>query len=203
MTTAPQSIASHVLDFCASINPAAKPVYVPVLAAGLAIPGKAFHNVRSYIASTRRGRARNGWLIWEWPGLFIEAEHHCVHGSVTGPSFDLFGDVFRDVTPCGEPRILFLPDETATYDFKADSWARPTIRKAIRDHRLVHEYLAVYQMRDDFMRAKLKPGARLERSLSTREMTHFAALLEELERLEFELMGLDFGFVSQPQRLAA
>src|SRR4051794_20850681 len=183
MVTTPQSIAPHIVEFCAAINPNAKPGYVSVFPARHALAGEAFHNVQHHIERTGSGLPCNGWIIWEWPGLFVEAEHHCVYNPANGESM-------RDITPQDERRVLFLPDETATYDFESDSRARPNRRKAVRNHRLVHDYLAAFQMRDDFIQEKLKLGAKIEETLSTRDMARFVTIVEEIDRLTFELLGL-------------
>ncbi|WP_336810110.1 SEC-C domain-containing protein [Bosea sp. MMO-172] len=108
-TTTPKAISAPVLAFCRSINPDALPVYVSVTPAPEALPSECFNNVAAKVDSDG-GAMLYGWLIWEWPRVFIEAEHHAVWEK---------DGVLSDITPPanGEARFLFLPDPTREYDF--------------------------------------------------------------------------------------
>jgi hypothetical protein len=57
------------------------------------------------------GEILYGWAIWEWPRVFIEAEHHAVWSK---------GGCLTDVTPQVPPAdtILFLPDTERAYDYE-------------------------------------------------------------------------------------
>ncbi len=52
-----------------------------------------------------------GWAIWEWPGVLLEAEFHCVWKSPSGELVDLSPKPFTDIS-----HISFLPDLKAKYD---------------------------------------------------------------------------------------
>ncbi|MGL4965857.1 MAG: SEC-C metal-binding domain-containing protein [Inquilinus sp.] len=75
-----------------------------------------------------------GWLIWEWPRVFIEAEHHAV--------WEKDGSLV-DITPPsnGERRILFLPDPNASYDF-AFMKRRNNIRRSYGIFQSVDEWIS-------------------------------------------------------------
>ena len=148
MFTTPDKISSHVLEFCRTIAPESTPVYVPVFPVKSAVLGKAFYFVREYAEQTQTGRAQTGWTIWEWPDMALEAEHNCVYDAQDGGSL-------RELAPYPERRILFLPDDAATYDLEAFGWPRKSVRSALRPESVVHEYLGTLEMRDDFVRAKL------------------------------------------------
>ncbi|GJE60980.1 hypothetical protein [Methylobacterium trifolii] len=62
---------------------------------------------------------QSGWSIWEWPSIFVEAKHRAVYA----PPGDA---AWIDVTPApdGETRRVFLPDDTTTYDFDAETVGR-------------------------------------------------------------------------------
>lgn len=53
------------------------------------------------------GKAIMGWIIWEKPGVWLEAEHHAIWEQHDG--------TWRDVTPTidGETRLVFVPDDNA------------------------------------------------------------------------------------------
>ncbi|BCH67908.1 MULTISPECIES: hypothetical protein [Rhizobium/Agrobacterium group] len=108
-TTAPKALNAAVIDFCREISPDAKPRYLPVMPDPMAQPSECFNNVMARV-SKEGGTLVYGWLVWEWPNVFIEAEHHAVWESK---------GTFVDITPHvhGESEILFLPDPKSTYDF--------------------------------------------------------------------------------------
>lgn len=74
--------------------------------------GGCFNNVRAKVAA-QGGRMVYGWSIWQHANLFIEAEHHAVYEPPDGTAW-------VDITPqdIQTDRVLFLPDDTAVYDFE-------------------------------------------------------------------------------------
>lgn len=108
-TTTPESLNSAILAFCRDINPKDVPAYVPVAPDAAAVRSECFNNVAAKV-EIEGGTLVYGWLIWEWPRVFVEAEHHAI--------WEKDGTLV-DITPPinGEQRILFLPDPTQTYDF--------------------------------------------------------------------------------------
>jgi hypothetical protein len=73
------------------------------------------------------------------PGVFIEANHHAVYEGPNGPPW-------IDITPAMEEeqreKCLFLPDDSAVYDFTNPGCYRDNIRKALVPDSPVHEFLA-------------------------------------------------------------
>ena len=67
-----------------------------------------FPVVEAYVGA-HGGQSVIGWQLWEWPGLYLEAEFHAVWRSPTGQLLDL--------TPKEIPvhTILFLEDPTRPY----------------------------------------------------------------------------------------
>lgn len=108
-TTAPEGLSPAILTFCGGINSDTMPLYVSVQAEDDAQPSECFNNVMAKVGRDG-GSLVYGWLIWEWPRVFIEAEHHAVWEK---------DGVLTDITPTinGETNILFLPDPAHTYDF--------------------------------------------------------------------------------------
>lgn len=109
-----------------------------------------FHNVQAKVARDG-GAIAYGWLIWEWPWVFIEAEHHAVWSTSSG---------LIDVTPhvYNKPAVLFLTDPQRVYDYKGnrrivnvkrrlgvfksvDAWiaASDTLQQAMEDHSVGNE----------------------------------------------------------------
>lgn len=109
-TTAPQALSPQVLSFCDEISPDYAATWVPVRPDVGAIENECFKNVLAKVAQDG-GSIVYGWTIWEWPRVFIEAEHHAV--------WDKDGTLL-DITPHinGESKILFLPDPKCIFDYK-------------------------------------------------------------------------------------
>ncbi|OCJ65486.1 hypothetical protein A6U97_27585 [Agrobacterium tumefaciens] len=108
-TTTPKALDSAIIDFCREVSPGVEPRYLPVRPDPISQPSECFNNVMARV-SKEGGNLVYGWLVWEWPNVFIEAEHHAVWQS---------SDMLVDITPHvnGENEILFLPDPKSTYDF--------------------------------------------------------------------------------------
>jgi hypothetical protein len=107
-------------------------------------PADCFENVRRKLEK-EGGRIQYGWALWEWPQVFIEAEHHAV--------FDPGGECsWRDVTPCQQRnrRRLFLPDDSATYDFSNEGFRRENIRFALCDDPLIQTLFKAARRRSAF-----------------------------------------------------
>jgi hypothetical protein len=100
-TTTPKRISDPILRLCKKVDPASSPVYIPCQPWSEARPNHCFLNIPPYIA-LHGGKAVHGWTIWEWPGVWAEAEFHAVVWD---------GQRMVDITPHdGEEEILFLPD---------------------------------------------------------------------------------------------
>lgn len=127
-TTTPKTISAPVRTFCQQISPDQTPAYVPVKADADAIPSECFNNVASKVERDG-GTLLYGWLIWEWPRVFVEAEHHAVWEQ---------DGVLTDITPHvnGEQKVLFLPDRARAYDFV-------TQRRLINIKRSLGEFASV------------------------------------------------------------
>lgn len=105
----PDKIDAPTLGFCKSVNRSAGPVYVTVTPEPWAEANDCFMNVRR-IVEEHGGEELNGWQVWTWPRVFIEAEHHCVWIRPDG--------TLLDITPKqnSAQRILFIPDPDKVYD---------------------------------------------------------------------------------------
>lgn len=124
--TTPPSICRDVLDFCARINPEEQPTFLEPMPFLGAAPGECYANVAEAMKKAGGSYEVSGWLIWLWPGVFIEAEHHMVMGLVDG---------IVDVTPppSQENRLLFLPDPKSPFDRTTNRLFRN------RHHALCHQ----------------------------------------------------------------
>jgi hypothetical protein len=83
------------------------PFYVAVSPQESCEEGRCFWNVERMIELSHGGPIY-GWCIWDWPGYYARAEHHCIWQKPDG--------TLVDPTPKseGDSQILFLPDPNAT-----------------------------------------------------------------------------------------
>ena len=140
MDTLPQAISTELLEFCAEIAPG-RPVYVRSEPVAGAILSACFQNVQLKMRQAGGSRVF-GWAIWHLPGFFFEAEHHAVWCS---PS-----DTLLDVSPQFNEyrKILFLRDDSATYDPKA---FRPNVIEPASDSAAAREAAALSRRRNEIL----------------------------------------------------
>jgi hypothetical protein len=75
--------------------------------------------------------------------VYVEAEHHAVYEPPTGPPW-------IDITPSALPEIrrrLFLPDDSAVYDFENEGALRDNQRLALGDDPLIDQFFAAAEKR--------------------------------------------------------
>jgi hypothetical protein len=135
-TRAADPAAEHVRRFCRTVVPGARPQVIPIRPGEECEPLNCFGNVQMEVERSG-GSVRFGWAIWEWPRVFIEAEHHAVYDPGNGQPW-------RDVTPSvdRETARLFLPDDRATYDFDNEGMRRDNIRQALSGDPNIREFFA-------------------------------------------------------------
>jgi hypothetical protein len=93
------------------------------------------------------GRMQTGWAIWEWPNAFLRAEHHAVYEPPSGsPWFDITPSESSTVT-----RRLFLPDDSATYDFQNEGFRRNDKFIGLVADPLVYEYFQLTTERNEIL----------------------------------------------------
>lgn len=107
-TTTPRSITPAIRDFCARIDSTLEPVYLDVRPESWSVLDSCHYNAAEKVRRSG-GRVQHGWLVWEWPGVMLDALFHAVWVSPDGE--------MQDVTPQrdGEGRILFQPDSRKVY----------------------------------------------------------------------------------------
>jgi hypothetical protein len=138
MTTTPPNINLHVLSLCTRLKSTEAPRYVDVQPRSDSGYSDCFNDVARHVEE-HGGRRLCGWQIWEWPGVFVEAEFHAVWQR---PDSTLT-DVQRK--PDGEVRILFLPQPTLEFN----GIRRDNVRHAIGKDPLIHTFI---QMQNRFFK---------------------------------------------------
>jgi hypothetical protein len=128
--TTPNTITQEIRQFCSSIDSTQQPVYLAVQPAQGAEYRQCFPNVARK-QQQAGGAIQHGWVIWESPGNFLEAEFHAVWVSPDGKRIDVTPQ------PDKEKTILFLPDSVRVWD----GTPVHNFRKALRDDPAVQAFL--------------------------------------------------------------
>ncbi len=139
----PEAITPKVLELCTKIGSRFRPGFVSISAEPDCEPADCFANVSRKV-NRDGGSIRVGWAIWEWPGVFIEGEHHAIYEPPAGSCID--------ITPSsrGITKRLFLRDDKATYDFQNEGVRRDNVRLALADDSLIEELFKAARKLNDF-----------------------------------------------------
>ena len=121
--------ATHILAFCRSLADSS-PVSVPLQPLSDAPPNECFHVVKQHIA-VNGGRQVFGWSIWEWPGVYLEAEFHSIWETPDG--------ILIDVTPkqIHSDAITFLHEPKKQYEGRQVN----NVRKPLVDSLTVRKFI--------------------------------------------------------------
>lgn len=106
-TRAPIELQQRILDFCSSIS-SSSPEVLKSSPSGFAKVSECFSNVDLQVEQ-QGGRGIFGWLIWDWEGVYTEAEFHAVWESEDGRRHEISPHASSD------PYVVFLPDEAREY----------------------------------------------------------------------------------------
>ncbi|MGO3891392.1 MAG: SEC-C domain-containing protein [Paenalcaligenes sp.] len=129
-TVTPSKITKQIEKLISKISPGQKALYLQVQPGPEAVAQECFDNVRVKVESAG-GSVQYGWLIWEWPHVFLEAEFHAVWQLPEGS--------LADVTPSKNEtdRTLFVPSKTLVYKGRAID----NVRLALRDDLLITDFI--------------------------------------------------------------
>ena len=117
----PDSQSPHVISFCKGISDSS-PVIIPLRPVTDVPLNECFGIVEQHI-SANGGRGIIGWSIWEWPGIFIEAEFHMVWEAPDKSLIDL------TPKPKAFDTVTFLPDPKKQYRGRQiDNIRKPLIK---------------------------------------------------------------------------
>jgi len=144
--TTPQKITDKILELCNEINRGGIPEYINAMPIAECEAGKCFENVSRKI-KTSGGQQVNGWVIWQWNNMLIEAEPYSVWQTPEGECVD--------ITPreIGVQRILFLPDLCVEYG----TGSHKSIMRPLTDSELVAELIHIAEEIDRILESYTKP----------------------------------------------
>jgi hypothetical protein len=171
-TRTPENISKPIKKLAKQLVALPSLAYVNVMPETFSILNECYENVKIKI-SKDGGNIQYGWQIWEWPGVYIEAEFHAVWVSTT--------NLLIDITPkdYSVDRILFLPDPIRIYKNNSiDNERRP-----LRNDRLIRDFL---QTAKEINRLKIEgetPGNPNETTVDQSEYAPWAIRHDELMKM--------------------
>lgn len=178
MHIVPPLEAQRVQTFCAEVSPGSQPVLVSCRPRFDRAANECFSIVEEQIAANG-GSMAVGWAIWEWPGVFIEAEYHAVWKSPDGQLLDL------TVRTLLASNILFLADPLREYHGRQiDNVRKPLVR----DNDLVR-FLFIFRRHFEIMNLGDLAFQHGPISLPPKALKEYQALQKEGARLERRLQN--------------
>lgn len=147
--TTPTRITDKIMELCSGIIPKAVPEYVSVEVQEWSRPMECFPNVEQMVRE-QNGKQVNGWAIWQWANILVEAEAHSVWENSEGQLID--------ITPHdnGESEILFLRDDNMVYSMEQIG----SIRLALTESPLAAELIELSEKTEEIM-SEYKPGTKI------------------------------------------
>ena len=118
----PAEVGAALRELIDELVPGGIPHYVDVEPLRNAAANDCFVHVPER-TSLEGGFVVNGWALWELPGVFVEAEAHCVWLRPNGD--------YLDITPkkSATARVFFLPDTSLVYESRQiNSVRKPVVR---------------------------------------------------------------------------
>ncbi len=158
-------LSPAIRRLCEEIVGPGDPIYVDVTPIPDAPTDECFSLVAARVDESG-GRLVIGWSIWEWPGLFVEAEFHALW---QGPDGSL-----KDITPKKTPtqRILFLPDPSRSYEGRQVN----NIRRVISRDPSVSEFLRASDAEYEFVNRGERAHQHGELTLSEEEAQEYQSI---------------------------
>lgn len=175
----PAAIGQELANFCTILVPNAHPIYVSVRPETGAPTNECFPLVD--VAISRFGGTRLlGWALWEFPGVFVEAEFHAVWESPNGELID--------IAPKNRPveRILFLPNKELTYTGRQVN----NVRRPLSSARCIAEYLATFDAEFELLNRGARAQQHGEIELTGSEAEEYASLQQRRANLAPEVLAL-------------
>lgn len=175
----PAEVSRELAALCNDLVPNGAPNYVR-LHAELGAPSNECFPLVDAVVAKNRGRRLLGWSLWEFPGVFVEAEFHAVWES---PSGELL-----DVTPKDRPveRILFLPDRGATYSGRQIN----NVRRPLTADPCVSSYLATFSAEFELLNRGARADQHGEIKLTDAEASEYASIQAQRASLHPKVLQL-------------
>ncbi len=161
----PAEVSRELAALCATLVPEGKPTYVLVQPDPDTPANECFPLVEGAI-SRHGGKLILGWSLWEFPGVFVEAEFHAVWASASGELID--------VTPKTRPveRVLFLPSKELTYSGRQVN----NVRRPLSSDPRVIDYLSTFDATFELLNRGARADQHGEIELTDSEADEYTSL---------------------------
>lgn len=175
----PAEVSRELAALCNDLVPNGTPDYVPVHPE-LGAPSNECFPLVEAVVSKNGGNRLLGWSLWEFPGVFVEAEFHAVWESPSGQ--------LLDVTPKDRPveRILFLPDRGATYSGRQIN----NVRRTLTADPCVPRYLATFDAEFELLNRGARADQHGEIELTDVEASEYARIQAQRVSLHSKVLQL-------------
>ncbi|MBN1930287.1 MAG: hypothetical protein JW786_01595 [Desulfobacterales bacterium] len=137
-TTTPNQVTFEIVEFCVEIDSSRNPIFVPVAPSQQVRFNYCLTDVPLFVKS-HRGKTQFGWIIWECPHLYFEAEFHACWVNPENKLVDI------TPKPDNEKHILFLPDSKRVYEHKPV----PNFRRILFDNDYTRLWLTLQKKKDE------------------------------------------------------
>jgi|JI8StandDraft_1071087.scaffolds.fasta_scaffold33009_2 hypothetical protein len=175
----PAEICRELAGLCAELVANVQPVYVPVRPESGMPANECFPLVDRTVA--KHGGSRSlGWSLWEFPGVFVEAEFHAVWKSPNGELID--------VTPKNRPveNVLFLPNPELRYLGRQVN----NVRRPLSAAPCVANYLTTFDAEFELLNRGSRADQHGEVHLTGSEADEYASLQRKRAFLAPDLLQL-------------
>lgn len=168
----PAEVSRELAALCATLALTVEPTYVAVRPIEGAPTNECFPLVDATVLRDG-GSSMLGWSLWEFPGVFVEAEFHAVWASPTGELID--------VTPKNLPtsRILFLPGKDLVYSGRQVN----NVRRALRADPCIAEYLATFDAEHELLNRGIRADQHGKIVLTDSETIEFSSIQRQRDAL--------------------
>ena len=159
-----------IAALCNDVSPGQAPVQIPCRPPAGAIENDCFLNVQRHIEQ-HGGELVIGWALWEYPGVFAEAEFHAVWRD---PSMGSLIDL--NPRPFPFSVISFLPDPVRRYEGRqVDNIRRPLnknplVKQFIYQAQRFFQLMNTGELADKHGEIEVSPRLAKELELVQREM---------------------------------
>jgi hypothetical protein len=172
----PKLDEAHVTEFCRRVSPGAAAILVECKPQ-LGKPMRECFTIVQEVVAAEGGTSVPGWVVWEWPGVFIEAEYRCVWRRPAGELLDL--------TPRPTPNtaIVFVPAPNRPYCGKQVD----NIRQALIQDKDLRRYLWLFERQFAILNRGERAFEHGAIQLSNPEMKEMRNIQKEIARLESRL----------------
>jgi hypothetical protein len=138
-TTTPKAITRSIRELCSRLRTVDEPAFLRVEPRPDSQIGDCFNDVKRHVHE-HGGSLVHGWLLWEWPGIMVEAEFHGVWRSPDGALLDV------SKKPEAERVVLFAADTVRNFTGSRVNNVRHAVGKNPKIKTLIQDQNRFYKL---------------------------------------------------------